>query len=164
MTSPFTGGLPREVALMVQNPNSSLKNMPTALLEREIMPFASLQIKNRSEPLYADSSPQNLENDTIKFTTAENRSSSHLFPRYPSRRPLLSQDLFLSPVPCRILFQRSQCHSATARQTRHPIQAQGQCLCRCQRPGSPPKSRPVSQWQSRTQQDLLLDRYVFQVR
>ena len=76
MTSPFTGGLPREVALMVQNPNSSLKNMPTALLEREIMPFASLQIKNRSEPLYADSSPQNLENDTIKFTTAENRSSS----------------------------------------------------------------------------------------
>jgi len=39
MASPFTGGLPREAVLTVQNPNSSLKNMPTALLEREIMPF-----------------------------------------------------------------------------------------------------------------------------
>ena len=139
MASPFTGGLPREAALTVQNPNSSLKNMPTALLERKIMPFASLQTKNRSEPLYANRSPQNLENDTIKFTSAENRSSSHL-------------------------FQRPQCHSAIDRQTRHPIQAQKQCLCPCQRPGSPPESCPVSQWQSRTQQDLLLDGYVFQVR
>ena len=76
VTSPFTGGLQKGAALTGQNRSSWNKSTPIHSQERGTMSFASLQTKNRSEPLLAGNSFQKRESHMNESITAGSRSSS----------------------------------------------------------------------------------------